>query len=159
MRQSTRLLAMARLLVLHGPNLNLLGVREPEIYGHMSLADINRAIEEAARERQVETRIVQANSEGALVDALHEARTWADGIIVNAGAYTHYSYAIADALAAVKLPAIEVHLSNIYARESWRHRSVLAPVVTGSICGLGWQGYVLALNALVDLVGSRSRSG
>src|SRR5262245_59209832 len=141
-----------RILVVHGPNLNLLGTRQPEIYGKVGLPEINAAIEQAARERNAEVRMFQSNSEGAIVDSLHEAREWADAIIINAGAYTHYSYAIADALASVNLPAVEVHLSNIYARDEWRRRSVLAPVVVGSICGLGWRGYVLALQAALDLI-------
>ena len=147
---------MRRILVVHGPNLNLLGTRQPEVYGRIGLSEIDAALEKASREKNAEIRTVQSNSEGAIIDALHDARTWADGIIINAGAYTHYSYAIADALAAVNLPAVEVHLSNIHAREEWRHRSVLAPVVIGSICGLGWRGYVLALQALLELVGERS---
>jgi 3-dehydroquinate dehydratase II len=144
-----------RILIVHGPNLNLLGTRQPEIYGKVGLPEINAAIEQAARERNAEIRIYQSNSEGAIVDSLHEAREWADAIIINAGAYTHYSYAIADALASVNLPAVEVHLSNIYARDEWRRRSVLAPVVVGSICGLGWRGYVLALQAVLDLLEER----
>jgi 3-dehydroquinate dehydratase-2 len=149
---------MRRILVVHGPNLNLLGTRQPEIYGKVGLAEITAAIVQAAKERNAEARTYQSNSEGAIIDALHEARGWADGIIINAGAYTHYSYAIADALAAVNLPAVEVHLSNIYARDEWRRRSVLAPVVIGSICGLGWRGYVLALHAVLDLLEERSSS-
>jgi 3-dehydroquinate dehydratase-2 len=147
---------MRRILVVHGPNLNLLGTREPEIYGRVDLANIDRALGDAARSLNVEVRTYQTNSEGAIIEALHEARTWADGIIINAGAYTHYSYAIADALAAVSVPTIEVHLSNIHARQGWRRRSVLAPVVVGSICGLGWRGYVLALHALVERVYERA---
>jgi 3-dehydroquinate dehydratase-2 len=143
---------MRRILLVHGPNLNLLGTREPGIYGSTTLGDIDSAVIDAARRRSAEVRCVQSNNEGAIVDAIHEARGWADGIIVNAGAYTHYSYAIADAIAAVALPAIEVHISNIHARESWRHRSVLGPVVVGSICGLGWRGYLLALDGLLSLL-------
>jgi 3-dehydroquinate dehydratase-2 len=149
---------MHRILVIHGPNLNLLGTREPEIYGHVGLAEINAALEKAGRERGAEIRSFQSNSEGAIIDAIHEARTSADAIIINAGAYTHYAYAVADALAAVNRPAVEVHLSNIHAREVWRHRSVLAPVVVGSVCGLGWRGYVLALQALLELLDERSAS-
>jgi len=149
---------MHRILVVHGPNLNLLGTREPEIYGHVGLAEINAALEKAGRERGAEIRSFQSNSEGAIIDAIHETRTSADAIIINAGAYTHYAYAIADALAAVNRPAVEVHLSNIHAREAWRHCSVLAPVVMGSVCGLGWRGYVLALQAVLDLLEERSSS-
>jgi 3-dehydroquinate dehydratase II len=147
---------MHRILVVHGPNLNLLGTRQPEIYGQVGLADINATLERAAREHGAEIRTFQSNSEGAIIDALHEARGWAKAIIINAGAYTHYSHAIADALAAVNLPAVEVHLSNIHAREEWRHHSILAPIVIGSICGLGWRGYVLALEALLELLDERS---
>src|SRR5215216_1474193 len=127
---------MQRIFVVHGPNLNLLGTRQPEIYGQVGLADINAALEKAAREHGADLRTFQSNSEGAIIDALHDARSWASGIIINPGAYTHYSYAIADAVAAVNLPAVEVHLSNIHAREDWRHHSVLSAVVIGSICGL-----------------------
>ena len=148
---------MRRILVVHGPNLNLLGTRQPEIYGRTGLADIDAALEQFAQDRDAEVRTFQSNSEGAIIDALHDARSWAHGIIINAGAYTHYSYAIADALAAVQLPAVEVHLSNIHAREEWRHRSVLAPATVGSICGLGWQGYLLALQALLDRLGESAQ--
>lgn len=147
---------MHRILVVHGPNLNLLGTRQPEIYGRVGLAEINAALEKAAGERGAEIRAFQSNNEGAIIDALHEARGWANAVIINAGAYTHYSHAIADALAAVDLPAVEVHLSNIHAREEWRHHSVLAPVVIGSICGLGWRGYTLGLEALLELLDERS---
>ena len=147
---------MHRILVVHGPNLNLLGTRQPEIYGRVGLAEINAALEKAAGERGAEIRTFQSNNEGAIIDALHEARGWANAVIINAGAYTHYSHAIADALAAVDLPAVEVHLSNIHAREEWRHHSVLAPVVIGSICGLGWRGYTLGLEALLELLDERS---
>jgi 3-dehydroquinate dehydratase-2 len=149
---------MRRILVVHGPNLNLLGTRQPEIYGNVGLTEINAAIEHAAQKKNAEVRTYQSNSEGAIVDALHDARGWADGIIINAGAYTHYSYAIADALAALNLPAVEVHLSNIFARDEWRRRSVLGPVVVGSICGFGWRGYVFAVEAILDVLEERSRS-
>ena len=150
---------MRRILVVHGPNLNLLGTRQPEIYGTTGLAEIDAAINTMTRERKAEIRSFHSNSEGAMIDALHEARGWADGIVINAGAYAHYSYAIADAVAAVNLPAVEVHLSNIHAREEWRHRSVLGPVVIGSICGLGWRGYVLAVQALLELLDERPQPG
>ena len=149
---------MRRILIIHGPNLNLLGTREPAIYGTVTLADIDAALQRFATESNVELRIQQANGEGTIIDALHAARGWADGIILNAGAYTHYSHAIADALAAVTLPAVEVHLSNIYAREEWRHHSVLSRAVVGSICGLGWRGYLLALEALLALLDERANT-
>lgn len=136
-------------LVIHGPNLNLLGTREPEIYGRETLEEINQRLLEWAEKEGVRLRILQSNHEGAILDAIHEARAWAQGIVINAGAYTHTSYAIRDALAAVQIPTIEVHLSNIHAREAFRHRSVLAPVCLGQICGLGWRGYLFALQALL----------
>ncbi len=143
---------MIRLLVLHGPNLNLLGVREPEVYGKVSFDDLNRSIKQRAAEVGIEVRILQSNSEGELIDAIHDALSWADGIIINPGALTHYSYAIRDALVAVRLPCIEVHISNIHSREEWRRRSVISPVVTGQIVGFGSSGYLLALEAMRDLV-------
>ena len=138
-----------RILVLHGPNLNLLGSRQPDVYGRVTLADINGRLGTAAQARGVELRTFQSNSEGALVDALHEARAWADGVILNAGAFTHYSYALSDAIAGIGIPVIEVHLSNIHAREDWRHTSVIAPVVIGSVGGFGWRSYLLALDGLL----------
>ncbi len=137
-----------KILVLHGPNLNLLGQREPEIYGQDTLADINRRLEEAAVQLGVTLRCVQSNHEGALIDALHDARTWADGVIFNPGAYTHTSIALRDAVTAIGLPVVEVHLSNVQGREAFRRRSWIAPVCLGSISGFGWRSYLLALEGL-----------
>ncbi len=143
---------MTRVFILHGPNLNLLGQREPDVYGQVSFDDLNRLIKDRGNALGIETRIFQSNSEGELIDAIHEAMTWADGIIINPGAYTHYSYAIRDALAAVRLPAIEVHVSNVHAREEWRRHSVISPVVVGQIVGFGGKGYLLALDAMQAII-------
>ncbi len=143
---------MSKILLIHGPNLNLLGYREPGIYGTIGFDEINRRMKQVAEEKNTELRIIQSNSEGALVDAIQEARNWADGILINPGAYSHYSIAIRDALSAVKLPTIEVHLSNIHAREEFRHKLVLTPVCVGMICGLSWRSYLYGLEALIAIL-------
>ncbi|MBD2437240.1 type II 3-dehydroquinate dehydratase [Nostoc sp. FACHB-110] len=137
------------ILVLHGPNLNLLGQREPGIYGAVTLAEINRLLQEAASKLQASVLGMQSNHEGALVDAIHEALGKHQGILINAGAYTHTSVALRDAIAGVNLPTVEVHLSNIYRREDFRHHSYIAPVVIGQISGFGVESYLLGLQALV----------
>ena len=140
---------MPRILVLHGPNLNLLGTREPEIYGSTTLDDINEMIAERAAEAGIETAFYQSNHEGDLVDAIQQANHKFDFIIFNAAAFTHYSIAIRDAIAAIDVPVIEVHISNIHQRKEFRHTSVLAPVAMGQICGLGVESYLAALEAII----------
>lgn len=140
-----------RVLVIHGPNLNLLGEREPDMYGTQTLADIDASISALATELGVEVHTLQHNSEGAIIDALHAARAQYDAVVINPGAYSHYSYAIADAVAAMRIPVIEAHLSNIAAREAFRRTSVVAPACAGSIAGFGAESYRLALRAAVGL--------
>ncbi|MED1601113.1 type II 3-dehydroquinate dehydratase [Alkalihalophilus marmarensis] len=140
---------MKQFMVINGPNLNRLGKREPAVYGHKTLEDLEVKLLEAARELDVGITCVQSNHEGRLIDAIHEATDQYSGIIINPGAFTHYSYAIRDAIASVDLPVIEVHISNVHTREEFRHHSVIAPVTKGQIVGLGLYGYVMALTALV----------
>lgn len=152
-------MAGATILVLNGPNLNLLGVREPETYGRETLADIEEACLERAAALDLAVDFRQSNHEGQLIDWIQEARESADGIIINAGGYTHSSIAILDALRAAELPVVEVHLSNIFAREPYRHRSFISAVARGVICGFGAQSYVLALDAIAYLIETGAQSG
>ena len=137
-----------KLFIINGPNLDMLGKREPEIYGSDTLESINAELSEYCKRIGVEPVFYQSNSEGALIDFIHSARGNADGIVINAGAYTHYSIAIRDAIAAVELPCVEVHLSNVHKREEFRHKSVISAVCTGVICGFGKKVYKLAIDAL-----------
>lgn len=144
------------ILVLHGPNLNLLGWREPAVYGSVTLDDINARLRALAEARGATLKIAQSNHEGVLIDEIQLARGQANGILINPGGYTHTSVALRDAISGVGLPAVEVHLSNIYAREPFRHHSYLSPVCAGTIAGFGWRSYLLGLTALLDLLNERT---
>ena len=148
------MLSEIKIIVLNGPNLNLLGLREPEIYGSTNLSVIGKSLESLAASLDAKVHCFQSNHEGALVDAIHDARECFQGIIINAGAYTHTSIAIRDAISAVQLPTVEVHLSNIYTRENFRHHSYIAPVAIGQISGFGEDSYCLGLQALISYLRS-----
>ncbi|NET42689.1 MAG: type II 3-dehydroquinate dehydratase [Okeania sp. SIO2B3] len=145
-----RLNYLFSILVLHGPNLNLLGLREPGIYGSETLDNINRLLEQEAEALGIKISVLQSNNEGVLVDVIHSASEQHQGIVINAGAYTHTSIAIRDAISGVNIPTVEVHLSNIYRREEFRHHSFIAPVAVGQISGFGSQSYILGLKAIVN---------
>lgn len=136
-----------KLLILNGPNLNLLGKREPGVYGADTLESINAGLSNYAQPRGIELRFIQSNHEGALIDALHDAQTWADGVVFNPGGYTHTSVALRDAIAAITIPVVEVHISNVYARESFRHQSMVSAVCKGKISGFGARSYLLGVQS------------
>jgi len=142
---------MIKILIIHGPNLNLLGEREVDLYGKTTLDEINRSLKKLAHEEAVEIKIIQSNSEGEIIEAIQKAKEKAKAMVINPGAYTHYSIAIRDAIASVNIPAIEVHLSNIYAREEFRAQSVIAPVAVGQISGFGVESYLLGLRAAINI--------
>ncbi len=143
-----------KILILHGPNLNLLGTREPEVYGSTTLEDINKKLIALGKELNAEIKCAQSNHEGALIDALHDARTWANGIVFNPGGYTHTSIALRDAISAIQIPVIEVHLSNVYAREKFRQISFVSAVCKGKVTGFGALSYELGLRGLLDIIKS-----
>lgn len=142
---------MSSILILHGPNLNLLGKRETEIYGSLTLEDIDQRLVAWGQESGCEVKTHQSNHEGVLIDHIHDAQEWADGIIINPGGFTHTSVALRDAIAGIDIPVLEVHISNVHAREEFRRHSMLSPVCAGSITGFGWKSYLLALYALMDI--------
>ena len=146
-----------KIMVLNGPNLNMLGVREPQVYGNQSYVDLENYIEEYCEKKGIEVTVLQSNGEGELIDFIHHANGNFDGIVINPGAYTHYSYAIRDALSSISVPAVEVHISNIHKREEFRHVSVTAPACIGQITGLGFRGYLLAVDYLKEEVASNAK--
>ncbi|MGD0749987.1 MAG: type II 3-dehydroquinate dehydratase [Anaerolineales bacterium] len=146
---------MTAILVLNGPNLNLLGKRESEIYGNLNLEEINSRLVTLGRDLNIEIRSNQSNHEGVLIDSLHEARTWAQGVILNAGGYTHTSVALRDAITAIGIPVVEVHLSNVDAREEFRHTSLISAVCIGKVTGFGWRSYTLALQGLAEILAKK----
>jgi 3-dehydroquinate dehydratase-2 len=152
LKKETGQMETKQILVIHGPNLNTLGTREPDTYGSQSLADINKALEKAARAKNIGLQTFQSNHEGEIVDVIQKARGNFDALIINPAAYTHTSVAIRDAVIMLQVPVIEVHLSNIYKREPFRHNSMITDVATGQICGLGARGYMLALDAVISMI-------
>ena len=141
---------MTAILILHGPNLNLLGSREPDVYGTMTLEEINMKLVKLGKSFDTDVKCLQSNHEGVLIDALHEARSWANGVVFNPGGFTHTSIALRDAIVAIGIPVVEVHLSNVYAREIFRHRSMISSVCRGKVVGFGWNSYLLGLRALLE---------
>ncbi|MBO8170342.1 MAG: type II 3-dehydroquinate dehydratase [Bacillaceae bacterium] len=148
---------MPAILLVNGPNLNMLGKREPGIYGSDTLADVERLVSEKAHQLGYQIITFQSNHEGEIIDKIHEMREQVEGILINPGAFTHYSYAIRDAISAVSLPVVEIHISNVHARETFRHQSVIAPIAVGQVVGLGIKGYELALEGLVHYLQSQDR--
>lgn len=146
------------ILILHGPNLNLLGQREPEIYGALSLEEIDERLIAAGKELNEEVRTQQSNIEGELIDALQEAKGWAKGVVFNPGGYTHTSVALRDAVAAIEIPVIEVHISNVYAREDFRQKSLLSPVCIGKVVGFGWRSYLYGLQEIIEHTKPKSQA-
>ncbi|MFW5981210.1 MAG: type II 3-dehydroquinate dehydratase [bacterium] len=143
---------MRKIAVIHGPNLNMLGTREPDVYGLRNLEELNKSLKKKAKELNLELDTFQSNHEGEIVDFIHQGMNIYKGLIINPGGLTHYSIVLRDAIAAVKLPVVEVHISNIYQREEFRHHSVISPVAVGQISGLGTEGYLYALDALLKII-------
>jgi 3-dehydroquinate dehydratase-2 len=142
---------MNKIFILHGPNLNLLGRREPEVYGKDKLDDIDKRLSDFGADLGIEIRTSQSNSEGELIDLLQDSMNWAEGVVFNPGGYTHTSVALRDAISAIDIPVVEVHLSNIFSREEFRHKSLISPVCFGTITGFGWRSYLLGVIALSEI--------